>query len=85
MAQWREVWWLKGSAPDCRPAVLGSNPESPLRTADCQSPGGLPPRMALGCGLTSVRDNRGENYESEPLVCQKHVKKKNMYVNSIHI
>jgi hypothetical protein len=31
--------------------------------------------MALGCGLTSVRGNRGENYENEPLVCQKHIKK----------
>jgi hypothetical protein len=32
--------------------------------------------MALGCGLTSVRGNRGENYENEPLVHQKHTKKK---------
>jgi hypothetical protein len=32
--------------------------------------------MALGCGLTSVRDNRGENYENEPLVPHKHTKKK---------
>jgi hypothetical protein len=32
--------------------------------------------MALACGLTSVRGNRGENYENEPLVCQKHTKKK---------
>jgi hypothetical protein len=32
--------------------------------------------MALGCGLTSVRGNRGENYENEPLVRQKHIKKK---------
>jgi hypothetical protein len=36
---------------------------SPQSTADCQSPGGLPSGMALGCGLTSVRGNRGENYE----------------------
>ncbi len=55
----------------------GSNPVSPQPTVDCQSPGGLPPRMALGCGLTSVRGNRGENYENEPLVHQKHTKKKN--------
>jgi hypothetical protein len=34
--------------------------------------------MALGCGLTSVRGNRGENYENEPLVHQKHTKKKNI-------
>jgi accessory gene regulator protein AgrB len=32
--------------------------------------------MALGCGLTSVRGNREENYENEPLVHQKHIKKK---------
>jgi hypothetical protein len=32
--------------------------------------------MALGCRLTSVRGNRGENYETEPLVPQKHTKKK---------
>jgi hypothetical protein len=35
--------------------------------------------MALGCGLTSVRGNRGENYDNEPLVRQKHIKKKNMF------
>ncbi len=40
---------LNGSVPDC--------------SAHCQYPGGLPPRMTLGCGLTSVRGNRGENYE----------------------
>jgi hypothetical protein len=32
--------------------------------------------MALGCRLTFVRGNRGENYENEPLVRQKHLKKK---------
>ncbi len=62
--------------PDCCPAVPGSNPASPQPTADCQSPGGLPPGMALGCRLTSVRGNRGENYEKEPLVRKKHIKKK---------
>jgi hypothetical protein len=31
--------------------------------------------MALGCGLTSVRGNRGKNYENEPLVPQKDTKK----------
>jgi hypothetical protein len=36
--------------------------------------------MALGCGLTSVRGNRGENYENEPLVRQKHTKKKKKYL-----
>jgi hypothetical protein len=30
--------------------------------------------MALGCGLTSVRGNRGKNYENEPLVPQKDTK-----------
>ncbi len=61
----------------CQTVVLGSNPASPLPTADCQFPGGLPPGMALGCGLTSVRGSRGENHENEPLVRQKHIKKKN--------
>ncbi len=72
----REAWQLNGSMPDCCPAVPGSNPVSPQPTADCQSPGGLPTRMALGCGLTSVRGNRGESYENELLVRQKHTKKK---------
>ncbi len=31
----------------------------------------------LATGLISVRGNRGENYENEPLVRQKHIKKKN--------
>jgi hypothetical protein len=72
----REAWWLNCSAPDCCPAVQGSNPASPQPTADCQSPGGLPPGMALGSGLTSVRSNRRENCEKEPLIRQKHIKKK---------
>jgi hypothetical protein len=32
--------------------------------------------MALGCGLTSVRGNRGKNYKNEPLVPQKHTTNK---------
>jgi hypothetical protein len=72
----REAWWINGSVPDCCPAVQGSNLVSPQPTADFQSPGGLTPGMALGCGLTSVRGNRGENYKNEPLVRQKHIKKK---------
>ncbi len=35
--RYREALWLSGSAPDCCPAVPGSNPASPLSTADCQS------------------------------------------------
>ncbi len=35
--------------------------------------------MGLGCVLTSVRGNRGENYENEPLVPKKHTKKKNYF------
>jgi hypothetical protein len=73
-----EVWWLNGSAPDCCPAILGLNRASPQATAVCQSPGGLPPGMALGCELTSVRGNTGEKYENQPLVCQKHLKEKNI-------
>jgi hypothetical protein len=57
----REAWWLIGSAPDCCPAVLSLYPASPQPTADCQCLGGLPPGMALGCGLTSVRGDRGKN------------------------
>ncbi len=38
--------------------------------------------MALGCGLTSVRGNRWENYENEPLLRQKHTKKKKRYTVS---
>jgi hypothetical protein len=62
----RNAWWLNGSTSDCCPAVPGSNPASPQPTADCQSSGGLPPApgMALGCGLTSVRGDGGENYEN---------------------
>jgi hypothetical protein len=59
-----EVWRLIGSTPDCCPAVLGSNPVSPQPTADSKSPDGLPPGMALGWGLTSVRGDRGENHEN---------------------
>jgi hypothetical protein len=33
--------------------------------------------MALGCGLISVKSYKGENYENEPLVCQKHRNKTN--------
>jgi hypothetical protein len=66
-----EVRWLNGHAPDCCPWVPGSNLVSPQPTADCQSPGGLTPGIALGCRLTSVRGNRGENCENELLVCQK--------------
>jgi hypothetical protein len=62
VAQWLEawwlnleVWWLNGSVPDCCPAVPGSNPAPPQPKADWQFPGVLPPGMALGCGLTSVR------------------------------
>jgi hypothetical protein len=35
--------------------------------------------MALGCGLTSVRGNRGKNYKNELLVPQKHTKKKKKF------
>jgi hypothetical protein len=61
-------------------AELANIPANRLLSCSSQfkspSPGGLPPGMALGCGLTSVRSNEGENYENEPLVCQKHIKKK---------
>jgi hypothetical protein len=42
--------------------------------------------MALGCGLTSVRGNRGENYKNEPLVRQKTYKEKtNICVDSVDV
>ncbi len=74
----REAWWLSGSVPDCCPAVPGSNPASPQPTSDCQSSGGLPPGMVLGCGLTSVRDDGGENYDKWPAGLPKTYKEKNM-------
>jgi hypothetical protein len=58
-----EAWWLNGSVLDCCPIVSGLNPTSPQPTADDQSPGGLPPGMALSCRLPSVRGERGEKYE----------------------
>jgi hypothetical protein len=63
MVTLREAQWLSVSAPDCCPVVPGSKPASPQPTADCRSSGGLPPGMALNCELTSVRGDRGENYE----------------------
>jgi hypothetical protein len=63
VAQWWEARWLSGSPPDCCPAVPGSNLASPQPKADCKLSGGSPPEMALGCGLTSVRGDRGEDYE----------------------
>jgi hypothetical protein len=52
-AQCRKTWRLNGSVLDCCPTVPGSNPVPPQPTADCQSPGGLPPwiigwRLAAG-------------------------------------
>jgi hypothetical protein len=38
--------------------------------------------MALSCRLSSVRGNRGKNYENEPLVPQKHTKKKKNILKS---
>jgi hypothetical protein len=52
-----------GNMPECCPAVPGLNPASPQPTADCQSPGGLPPGMALVCGLTSVRGDHQKTYK----------------------
>jgi hypothetical protein len=37
--------------------------------------------VALGCELTSVRGDRGENYENELLVPQKHIKKRKIYAS----
>jgi hypothetical protein len=43
---------------------------------------GCHPGKALGWGLTSVRGNRGKNYNTEPLVSQKHTKKKKKIIIS---
>jgi hypothetical protein len=37
--------------------------------------------MALSCGLTSVRGNRGENYENEPWFAKKIQRKKKVFVS----
>ncbi len=60
----KEAWWLNGSMPDCCPAVPGLNLASPQPTADCQSPGGLPPGMALGFGSPSHIWTGSENIKS---------------------
>ncbi len=80
-----EAWWLNGIAPGCCPEAPGFNPMSPQPTADYQPPGGLPPGMVLGCGLTSVSGNRGENYENEPLVHQEDIKKKTQFWGEFHL
>jgi hypothetical protein len=63
------IYWILSTFKNiqmviCSPAVPASNPAPPQPTADCQSSGGLPPGMALCWGLTSVRGDRGENYEN---------------------
>jgi hypothetical protein len=68
-----QAWWLNGSPPDCCPEVPGSNPASSQPTADCQSPGGLPSGMALGCGLTSVRGEREEKITVKKLLVRQKI------------
>jgi hypothetical protein len=41
--------------------------------------------MALDCGLTSVRGNRGENYENEPWFTKNIKRKKRTFDEYIHI
>jgi hypothetical protein len=41
--------------------------------------------MALGCRLTSVRGNRGENYENEPWLTKNMKRKKRTFAEYIHI
>jgi hypothetical protein len=38
--------------------------------------------MALACGLTSVRGNRGENYENEPWFAKNIQRKKKVFLGS---
>jgi hypothetical protein len=45
----------------------------------------LPPGIGLGCGLTSVRGNRGENYENEPWFTKNIKRKKRTFAEYIHI
>jgi hypothetical protein len=40
--------------------------------------------MALGCGLTCVRGNRGENYENEPWFAKIIQRKKNFSNDNNH-
>jgi hypothetical protein len=77
------AWWLSGSVPDWCPAVPGLNPVSPQPTADCQSSGGFPPGMALGCGLISMRGTEEKIMRNKPLVRQKRIKKKKVFSSSI--
>ncbi len=54
-------------------------------TTDYLSPDGLPPAMKLDCRLTSVRGNTEEKItKNEPLVRQKHIKKKLYMTHSTH-
>ncbi len=74
-----QAWWLSGSPPDCYPAVLGSNLVTPQPTADGQSSGGLPPKMALAAGWPLWGETEEKNMINEPLVSQKHIQKKKDY------
>ncbi len=61
----RKAWWLNlerrgGSMVVHQTIVLQSRVRIRRLSADCPSPGGLPPEMALGRELTSVRGNRGK-------------------------
>jgi hypothetical protein len=76
----REAWWLSGSAPECCPAVLGSNPQrlcSPQLTANLLMGCHLGWHLAAGWPLWgSIEEKIMKN---EPLVRQKHIKKTNIY------
>jgi hypothetical protein len=81
VAQWSwEAWWLSGNAPHCCPAVPESEFSVSLAHSWLPSSGGLPPGMALGCGLTSVRGDRGENYEKWTVSSPKKYIKKNQNI-----
>ncbi len=61
--------------------------QSRIRIRHIPSPQ-LTANLLIGCHLgwhllTSVRGNRGENYENEPLVRQKHIKKKNIHETTV--
>jgi hypothetical protein len=85
-----DVIWFKGTvsdAPGCCPVAHQAVVlQSRVRIRRLPSPQlianllvGCHPGMALGCGLPSVRGNRGKNHENEPLVPQKHTKKKKQF------
>ncbi len=61
------------ATPDCKPAVPGSNQQSPQPTVDCQSLDGLPSGMVLHCRLSSEgRQKRINTKKGQQIIAKKH-------------